>query len=228
MAAASQQQSILPIENFMFSGIQKRFSEVFGCVAIWNTAFDKGVALKKTNEGEQVKTPYAWLSPTNIATNTESYNRKSLARHGVTVLHENGITHKAKLVPTIFDIEVEYVTDKFMGVNNTVMAFIRRWHLTAVQGHMRFGFAYGRMQFNISGITLSDAVPITPRENPTEGTTLYTVNTSMQVKGYVSEPMLIQSSTVQELYINEQLLGADGSVAGAEFWNFDELRVTNK
>ena len=224
----SKQKQIRPVEDYVLKGIQERFSEVFGCMSIMIAAEDKAVALKAAFEGRTPEVPYAFLKHTSFATNTNGYNRRSLARHGLIAVKHEGITHKIKLLPTVYDIEVEYVTDRFIGYKNSVLAFSRRWISVLHQNHLRFGFGYGNLQFNVSDITMQESVPITPRSNPVENVTQYSVITSFQVKSFMSEPMLMESSVIEDMQVGFGVGGGSGKVVSTQFISFDELRVTNK
>lgn len=224
----SKQKQIRPIEDYILKGFQERFTEVFGCMSILIAAEDKAVALEAAFEGQTPVVPYAFLKPTSFATNTNSYNRRALARHGLVILKHEGITHKVKLTPVVFDIEVEYITDRFQGYKNSAMSFSRRWMMTLSQNHLRFAFQYGNVQFNIADITMQESVPITPRGNPVENVTQYSILTSVQIKGYVSEPMLMESSTIQEMEVGIGVGSIGGKIVSTQFISFDELRVTNK
>jgi hypothetical protein len=217
----------MPVEDFIFAGLQQRFTQVFGCPALLSTATDKVQVLKKYFEGRDVTYPYAYIMPETFSSNLESYNQKALSRHGLIAWVEDGVTHKVKLLPAVFEVNVEFVTDKYSAGSSqgSVLAFVRRWLFARTAGYLRFTIEYGRLRLNIGGMVLSDAIPTPQRENVLENISTYTVTSSISLRGYISEPMMIQSSVVQDIQIAGQQMQADGSLSGSQFFSFDDYRV---
>jgi hypothetical protein len=107
-----------------------------------------------------------------------------------------------RLMPTNFEIEITYVTNRFQSVEQgSVMAFSRRWLLARRGGYLKTSIDYGRMQLGI-GVTLDKSVITPSRENITEAETSFPVTTSAVIHGYISEPIPGQIGMVQQINVN--------------------------
>lgn len=209
-----------PIENFIFEGILGRVQQVFGCKVVFTTANDKTKTLARLREGSELQYPYIFLVLNNYSRNKESYVSRYLPRRGLMAVvgEEQGQT--VRLLPTNFDLEVEFVTNKFQGIEQgTVTAFAKRWLFAADCGYLKFNVMYGRLQLPIS-VTLGDAVPIPPLENKVEVESAYKITTSLTVHGYVSESVLGSQGIVNTLAVDEVMANSDGSIPGHQFIPF--------
>ncbi len=212
--------AIQPIENFVFEGLLKRMQQVFGCICIHTNANDKTKALARVFEGRPVVYPYMFLVVKTLSQNKESYTTNRLARRGVSISNAEGQSQTVRILPTNFEFEVEYVTNKFQGLEQgSVLAFSRRWLFAQRCGYLKFNIKYGRLVLWISA-TPSDSIEIPTLENKVETETAYKSTANLTVHGYVSEPELGSQGVTQELQINEVIVGADGSVAGSQFFAF--------
>lgn len=213
---------VSPIDDAVLAGFAQRFQQVFGCLVTWTTATDKMQVIQKLFNGKEVTYPYACLTLTAMAANHESYNHNALARRGVRVTVGSNQTTiaTAKLVPTNFEVEAEFITNKFQGVESgTVRGFARRWLLARRMGYLKYNVRYGSLSAGI-GVTLSENVSIPVRENVVETETAYKTTVTATIHGYISEPILGSQGVTQEVIIDGQVVGADGKVPGYQFFAF--------
>lgn len=210
---------VKPVEDFVFEGLVQRIQQTFNCPVLITTANDKTKQLARLREGKEVEYPYIFLTINSVAHNKESFSTNMMARRGlVTVVGQQAMT--VRLMPTNFEIDVEFVTNKFQGnEQGTVLSFAKRWMFAQRCGYFKFNIMYGRLKINI-GLTPSDTVATPPLENKVETETAYKVTTSMVVHGYVSEPVLGTQGIIQTLVIDEVVANPDGSVDGYQFIPF--------
>lgn len=212
--------AIQPIENFVFEGLSKRMSQVFGCRCIHTNANDKTKTLARVFEGKPVVYPYMFLVMQSLSQNTESYTTNKMARQGVSLQSSEGQSNTVRMIPANFEFEVEYVTNKFQSLEQgSVLAFSRRWLFARRCGYLKFNIKYGRLALWISS-TLGDSVTIPQLENKVETETSYKSTVNLTVHGYISEPELGTQGVVQDVRVNEVLVGADGAVPGSQFFAF--------
>ncbi len=212
--------AIQPIEDFVFEGLARRMSQVFGCRCIHTNANDKTKAIARLFEGKQVTYPYMFIVLQSLSQNTDSYTTNRLARRGVSIHSSDSQSHTVRMLPTNFEFEIEYVTNKFKSLEQgSVLSFSRRWLFARRCGYLKFNIKYGRLALWISS-TLGDTVAIPSLENKVETETAYKSTVNLTVHGYISEPELGTQGIVQDLRVNEVLVGADGSVPGSQFFAF--------
>jgi len=225
------QQVIIPIDDLIFNGFQQRFQQVFSCPCAFINQNDKTKILDRIfAQGTELTYPYAWFTIQSIAANPDSYNAHPLGRRGVTLNVASSTTiNTVRIMPTIFDIEINYVTNKSQSVDQgSVMAFARRWLLARRFGYLKYTVKYGNMQFGIH-ITMDEQVPFPQRENITEAETKYDVVLHAQIKGYTSEPTLGTQGKVNKINLtdgiklpNGQVVSlTNGQVISTQTFNFD-------
>lgn len=211
---------ITPIEQFVFDGIVKRMQQTFNCQTIFTTANDKTKTLARLREGSGVQYPYIFLTITSFARNAESYATNRLARKGVMAIvgEEQGLT--VRLLPANFEIDVEFITNKYDGIEQgSVKAFARRWLFAQRCGYLKFNIMYGRLQVPIA-VTMSESVPITPLENKVETESAYKITTTLTIHGWLSEPALGTEGIVTNLIVDEVMANSDGSIPNYQFIPF--------
>ena len=210
-----------PIDDFVLKGFQARFQQQFGCEVIYVTTNEEAVVALRAKEGNPLTYPYAFLRIQSTGPNTESYTTNYLARKGLIALVEdnNLVAHRVRLIPTLFELEVKYVTNKFKSTEQgSVLAFIRRWLFARRNGALQFNVRYGLLSLGIQ-VMLSDSVPFTPRENAPDNETAYQVVTNATIKGYISEPELGTVGIVNQVALQE-VLDAKG-LSGGQFFPFN-------
>lgn len=211
---------IKPVESFVFEGLVSRMQQTFACQTVFTTANDKTRTLARLREGSGVQYPYIFMMISSFARNPESYATNRLARRGVmnVVEEQQGLT--VRLIPVNFEVEVEFITNKFEAVEQgAVTSFARRWLFAQRCGYLKFNIMYGRLQLPIS-VTMSDSVPIPPLENKVEQESAYKITTTLTVHGWISEPSLGTEGIVNTLVVDEVLTNSDGSVDGYQFIPF--------
>lgn len=204
----------------MFDGLLQRVQQTFGCQALITTAVDKIKVLQRLKEGQDVNYPYIFLNLQGMSQNKESYATNAMARRGLMAViasdHNQGRT--VRLIPTNFDFELEFVTNRYSGVDQgSITAFSKRWLFAARCGYLKFSIDYGRLKINVS-TTLGDQISIPSQENRLESESSYKLTTTLTVHGYVSESELGTQGVVQHLEVDATLQGTDGY----QFFPFEE------
>lgn len=190
-------------------------------MVIFTTATDKAQVLAKMFENKTVSYPYAFLTVQSMGSNPESRSTNMMARQGVVALVDDGSAERVRLMPCNFEIEVEFITNKFQGIEQgAVLSYIRRWLFARRAGYLKFNISYGRLALGI-GVTLNDTPAIPLRDNVVETESIYKVVSTLTVHGYISEPITGTVGVIQDLQINGQSLNLDGSVPGAQFFAFN-------
>lgn len=190
---------IQPIEQFVFDGLVKRFSTVFQCRTMITTTVDRTKALEKMFDGKAVEYPYAFLTIGSMARNKESYVNRRMARRGMTVMANNTQIKQARLIPTNFNVEVEYHTNKFSGMEpTTVTGFAKRWLFAADCGYLKFNIQYGLLGIRV-GLTMDDSVTTPPLESKVDVEAAYKITANLVVHGYVSEAILGSQGVISDI-----------------------------
>lgn len=215
---------VTPIEDYVFAGFQQRFQQQFDCPVIYTTSSDKTHALSRLLNGKPVTYPYAFMTVQNIGFNRDSYSSNWLARRGlISTVDANNVATRVRLMPANFDLEIEYVTNKFQsGDQGSALAFVRRWMFASRAGYLKFNVKYGSITLGISA-TLSDQPPIPLRENATENETSFKITTNVTLHGYVSEPVLGGVGIVSDVIANGVNLSATDS-SGTDFFDIEATK----
>jgi len=214
---------IEPIDSFVLAGFQQRFQQVFQCRCLYINQNDKTKVLERVfGQGQDITYPYAWFTLNTISENTASYNAHPLGRRGITLnVNSESTIQTVRVMPTNFELEVNYVTNKFESVEQgSVTAFARRWLLARRFGYLKFSIDYANLQFSI-GNTMSESVPIPHRENITEAETKYDVVVQATIHGYTSEPVLGTKGKVNKFNLNEGIKLPNGRVVSTQTFTFD-------
>lgn len=208
-----------PIEEFVYSGFQSRLQQQFNCPVFMLSSTDKTRVGQRLMSGKPLEYPYITVFPTAVDDNPESYSANLISRKGLIVAVDGngGLVHKVKLLPTLFEVEVSYVTNSFTAgaASSGVLFFLKRWRFARRNGALSFNINYGLLNPSIQ-VTCSPNVPITPREIATENVTEYTITTSASILGYMSEAEVTTTSVVDTVAVLE----AEG-LSGGQFFSFN-------
>jgi hypothetical protein len=208
------QTKIVPIDELIREGFIRRFQQVFNCKCAFINQNDKTKILERIfGQGEPLTYPYAWFTINTISANNDSYNPHPLGRRGLTlnVASESSI-NTVRIMPTNFDLEINYVTNKSDSVDQgSVMAFARRWLLARRFGYLKFSINYGNLNVGIQ-ITMDENVPFPQRENITETETKYDVVLHCMIHGYTSEPSLGTQGKVNKINLTDGIRLNNGQV----------------
>lgn len=196
--------------------------QVFGCPCVYSTSNDETQALSKMFGGKPVEYPYIFVSISTVGANHESYATNRMARRGVPVVVSDEQVGMLRLLPTSFECEVKFVTNRFSDIDQgSVTSFSRRWLFARRCGYLKFNINYGRLNFPI-GIEMTDSVPVPKLENKVEQESAYPpITVSLTVKGYMSEPELGSQGIVNTVEVDSVVLNPDGSVPGSQFFSFN-------
>jgi hypothetical protein len=204
---SNTQTQIQPIDYFIFAGFQKRFQQEFLCRCAFINQNDKTRILERIfGEGNPLTYPYAYFELQTISANDESYNANDFARRGLVINANTDSTFQtARILPANFEIDITFITNKFMGVEpGSVMSFTRKWLFARRFGYLKFSIDYGLQNINI-GVTNGESISIPQRENVTESETKYELKVNSKIHGYVSEPVLGIKGNAQKINLTEQV-----------------------
>lgn len=196
-----------PVENFVFSGIQQKFTEKFGCPAVWSTSTDAIQQVAKAQGGRnQVSYPYIILGMDAYTVSSTRGNIKNQALRGAqsVVVTDEKRTYRVHYLPMDFDISVELRANSFAQVST----FANRWMFSRVLGWLKFDIQYGTQHFGI-GVEPSESLNI-PKRDAEPGTVQeYILTSTLKVQGFISMPELLEQQIVDNLVITGQLNEVD-------------------
>lgn len=203
---------IRPIETFIYEGIEHQFAKVFGCQAKVTTAYEKLRLLARTQGGNRLTYPYAFLSAGNFRLAPDRYVAKALSREGVIFRINNGDTsaYAVRLLAADFPIQVDYRSESADPRNpQSVIAFSRRMMFAQRGGLLSFQITFGSLVLPIS-VGIEDVATYEDRPTSVENSPEYKASASLIVRGWVSEPITKLVGIVQQVQL-------DG-----EIWNYEE------
>ena len=198
--------NIPPIDNLIREGFAKHVARQFRCPSVFVSSIDKLRNLQTLQGNVTPSYPYLFLAIQSAAPNPDSYVSHKLSKQGipVTLTSDNNQVHLAKLLPTRFEVEMSFTTNRFSGDDvSSVEGFTRRWMFVRRIGSLNFNVDYGMTKVAISYF-LGDSVPITPRENPADQESVYNIVTTATINGYVSEPELGTRGKVNQIILTDQ------------------------
>ena len=210
-----------PIDNFIREGFASQIKKQFRCPTIFVSSPDKLRNLQTLLGNKQPEYPYIFLAVQSMAPNPDSYLNVGLLRQGlpVRINTDNQQVQMVRLVPTNFEVEVTYITNKYSGQElDSVEGYVRRWLFSRRNGALQFNVDYGMTRLSIS-YSLTDSVPIQPRDNPTDSESIYQVVTNATIHGYVSEPELGTRGIINQIQLTD-VHPTDGGVSGSQFFPF--------
>lgn len=212
------QTVIKPVDDIIQAGFAQKMTQQFRAAAIFVTSPDALPNLKAQLGNKQPDYPYVFLYITSFSPNTDSYQARRLAFHGipVTLNSDNLQMQNARIIPTNFEVEVTYVSNRYDGLDTkSVKGFVRRWLTTRRNGALSFNADYGLSTLSISS-TMSDSLNIPKRDNPADTEPVYSVTANITIHGYVSEPALNTKSRINQIVLAE----APTLLAGQQFFPF--------
>jgi len=216
--------AIESIDYLVLNGFQQRFQQVFGAVkCAFINANDKTKILQRLFGDTPLEYPYATFEIRRVEENAESYNPHNFLRRGLVLdVASDTEVRTVRVLPTNFEIEIEYTTNKFQSVEQgSVLAFCRRWLLARRLGYLKTSINYGRHQFGIL-VTMDPGIDTPSRENVVENETSYKISCRAVIHGYTSEPVLGQKGKVTQFNVNGQVGQVNGQIISTQFFAFPQ------
>lgn len=181
---------ILPIENYVLSGFLKRYQAVFfKCPVIWASSDDKLLALKRAIGNTELSYPYAFLTLESVAYDQDAgLNNSSLGRRGliITMNETNELSQKARIMSALFNVNCQFVTNS----QQQAIEYTKLWMFAYRFGHLKFNIKYGHLKNIRCNVDLADSASIPIREDKTESLSVYTIETTAAIHGYVSKALI--------------------------------------
>lgn len=181
---------IEPIESFVLAGFLKRYQSVFfHCPVIWASSTDKLLALKRAVGNSELTYPYAFLTLESVAYDTDAgLNNSSLGRRGIAITVNEGETlaQRVRLMSAIFNVQCEFVTNQY----TQAVEYTKLWMFAYRFGHLKFNIKYGKLKNVRCNVDLADSASIPIREDKTENESVYTIETTASIHGYVSKSLV--------------------------------------
>jgi hypothetical protein len=199
------QIQIEPIDKLIKEGFAKQITRQFRAPAVYTASVDTVRSLQKLQGNDPVEYPYIFLNVQQWSAASDRYNPNRLARQGVPVLlNSNGTQFQmARVIPVNFDIELEFRTNKYDGIDTTsVDGIARRWMFMRRNGSINFTVNYGLQDFPVT-YTAGESLPLPPRESPTDQEPVYKIVGTITVQGYISEPVLGTRGRVNQVILSD-------------------------
>lgn len=196
-----------PIEELILKGLSDRFQQVFGCINTFTNTYEKMRVVQQMFDGKAVRYPYMVLMMKGMYQNIESWNTNYMARRGLqAVVHDsNNAAYTVRLMPTSFDIDVEFYTNQFnLGLEGSVLSFAKQWLFARRIGSLKFETEYGRLVLQ-NNVELAPNVQIPTMENQAESESVYVVKASLTLQGYTSQAELGTVGIVQKVEVEETI-----------------------
>ena len=210
-----------PIETLIFSGLQTRFLEVFEAKSVWVTSTDKTKLLQKLfgtqaagATDSNITYPYAFLTLSAVATSENRGSVKAYLMKGVqvaVVVEDQKRAFRAKVLPTDFTVNVEYVTNNYQDV----LRYVNTWMFARVNGWLKFNVLYGDSTFTVS-MDMDQSLTLPQREADLTNVQEYTVTSNLTVQGHVSFAVLQEQQAVDTVQISA-LLGTNDTTTTWDF-----------
>lgn len=197
-----------PVEELILKTFTDRFQQVFGCLATLTNTYEKMRVVNQMFAGKQPEYPYAVFIVKGMYQNTESWNTNYMARRGLqAVVHDsNNAAYTVRLMPTSFDLDVEFYTNQFnLGLESSVLSYAKQWLFARRTGSLKFETKYGRVVLQ-NQVELAPNVQIPTMDNQAESESVYTVKSALTIHGYTSQAELGNIGIVQEVEV-EQTIG---------------------
>ena len=181
---------IEPIENFVLAGFLKRYQSVFFFFFfIWASSNDKLLALKRAVGNSDLIYPYAFLTLESVAYDQDAgLNNSSLGRHGIAITVNEGETlaQRVRLMSAVFNVNCEFVTNSY----TQAVEYTKLWMFAYRFGHLKFNIKYGKLKSVRCNVDLADSASIPIREDKTENESVYAIETTASIHGYVSKSLI--------------------------------------
>lgn len=194
------QPSLVPVEEFVYSGLKKRIEEVFGVPAVICNATDEIQLLKRLRDvsNNEVTYPYIFLSISTQGINKEGYRPRPMARSGVVTQVQGQLgqfVYVMRLLPTSTVFDVRY----FDNDHARLMKFVKRWLFACQSGVLKYTVEYGRA-LDIA-VFLEDNLTVPKREADPNNIPEHELTTQLTVNGYLSEDKPILRPLVKEVQV---------------------------
>jgi len=198
------QTQLQPVEAFVREGFANKVKEQFRAPAIFVSSPDKLRNLQVLLGNRPPEYPYIFMVQQSKAANPDGYASNRLARQGVPVrLSTDGHQYDmVRVIPTNFDIELTFITNKYDGGLDSVDGFSTRWLFNRRNGASLFTVNYGLANFPVS-YTISDSITVPQRESPTDQESVYQVVGNILLHGWVSEPVLGTRGRVNQIVLSD-------------------------
>lgn len=212
-------QVIKPIEELISIGLVQRLQQVFDCASIITTSVDRRKNLQRLFEGKPVSYPFLFATPSSYSFNTESYSSNRLARRGLEFNPNPSLdqVQTVRMLPAKLEYEIEYTTDRAFG-RDSITWFAKRWLFAYRNGYMKFNIDYGRLALKID-VTMSENVPIVPRENVLDQESVYVCTNSLTVNGWISEEHIGEKGVLNRIDMDVETRPQNDRQS---FWSFPE------
>lgn len=201
------QTQIQPVDTLIHEGLAQKMKQQFRAPAYFVSSPDKLRQLQVLQGNKPVEYPYIFLNMQSWGAASDRYNSNRLARQGIPVrlAAGNNQYELARIIPTNFEIEVTFVTNKYSGVTpDCVDAFARRWLFVRRNGAVNFTVNYGLTDLPVT-YTIGESLSIPPRESPTDQESVYQVVGNLTLQGYISEPVLGVRGRVSQIILSEAI-----------------------
>lgn len=220
--AANLNESLVPVEEFAFSGLEKQASKIFRCPVSWVQSTDKKRVVQGKTPPEERSYPFLVLTLTDVAEQDTSFNSKYLALAGtpVAVGRDNNTYSRVSLLPVQCSVTVEYYTNDVRALS----LFTNRWMFARKLGQLNFNIHYGKTTLAIK-VQGSGSLSFPVREaNPSE-TQEYLLSTTLVMNSYLSSEALIVSDLANQVDIagflaTEENMDTAADRPSAQFWSF--------
>lgn len=210
-----------PIEKFVFSGVQAKFIEYFEAPTIWKTTSSEERALNKLFGSERssgdasttVPYPYMFLTVSTWAKDLERFNTRSLASRGLTIVptSDERRAFRVHVLPVTFTVNVKFVTNR----TQDVFRFVSRWLFAMHKSHLNFNIVYGKATFSIQ-VEMDTDVPIPAADADLNSATEYAVETSLRVRGFISDPVLQEQQVATDIVNTLSVVGSTSPLSAPE------------
>lgn len=212
----SQQFTIPSVEDIIVAQTMKKLSSVFECQVFAGSAEERLHLLRKSNKAPNY--PYMFLSLDRMSRFPGRYNSALVGRYGVTSFTENNIEYRVRLMPTLFNFTVEFITNDFNGTHG-VSQFAKRWVFAGRNGYLKFNVRYGAGLVLPLHMELDEDVNVGELSNKAESAPEYNIRLNLIVEGFVSENQLSPVGQIQELEFQSNL---ELENQKGEFWGFPQ------
>lgn len=197
---------IHPVDTLIKEGFAQQVKRQFRAPSHFTSSPDKLRQLQVLLKNATPSYPYIFLNVQSWAAAQDRYVTNRLCRQGVPVaVNSNGNqVQLARLVPTNFEIEVTFITNKYSGGADSVEGFARRWLFVRRNGAVNFTINYGLTDIPVT-YTVSESIPLPPRESPVEQEAVYQVVGTITLQGFISEPALGVRGRISEIVLSEAI-----------------------
>lgn len=219
--AVNLSEGLVPIEDFIRTGLQKQVATLFSCSASWVQSSDKKRSIQGQSPDGKITYPFLVLTLTDVSEQDSSFNAKYLALSGQPVaLGRDGKTYtRVSFVPVQCNVAVEYYSNNAMDLDR----FTNKWFFARKLGHLNFNVKFGRTTFSIQ-VQCSSSLSIPVREaNPGE-TQEYVITTQLSMNSYLSSDA-VTSDVLDEIQVSVAAATLENEAAAindpnAQFWSF--------